>query len=135
MQRIYITHCAAKKDDSLADTGRKVTPDLLYTATPTRRFMARCRDRGVQWAIFSDHYGVWFSGEKREWYGDDVGDPNGVTESKFWELVRNFDEELQDYGEIHFYYNPGRFHPLYGRLLRETRLKERIVKITHLWDI
>ncbi len=32
--RIYITHCGAKKDDSLKGTGRRVTPDLLYTATP-----------------------------------------------------------------------------------------------------
>ena len=69
MEKIYITHCSATKDDSLAGTGRKVTADLLYTATPTRRFMARCKDRGVRWAIFSDHYGVWVSGEKREWYG------------------------------------------------------------------
>ena len=84
--RIYITHCAAKKDDSLEGTGRRVTPDLFYAATPTQRFMRRCRERGVRWAIFSDHYGVWFSGEPREWYGDDVGDRNRVTEQRFREL-------------------------------------------------
>jgi hypothetical protein len=133
--RIYVTHCAAKKDDSLKGTGRKVRPDLLYTATPTQRFMRRCSERGVRWAIFSDHYGVWFGDEEHEWYGDDVGDPNRVTEPKFRELVKNFDERLQRYGEIHFYYNPGRFHPLYRRLLEKTELKDRVVKVTHLWDI
>ena len=132
---IYITHCAAKKDDSLKGTGRRVTPDLLYAATPTQRFMRRCKERGVRWAIFSDHYGVWFSDEPREWYGDDVGDPNRVTEPRFRELVSNLDERLQGFAEIYFYYNPGRLHHLYERLLRETGLKDRVVRITHLWEI
>lgn len=134
-RRIYITHCSAKKDNSLRGTDQKVCPNLLYIAAPTRRFMERCKEHGVPWAIFSDHYGIWFSREKRQWYGDDVGDPNRVGEEKFRELVRNFDRKLADYDEIYFYYNPGRFHPLYKRLLKETKLKHRIVRITHLWDI
>ncbi len=97
--------------------------------------MRRCKERSVRWAIFSDHYGVWSCDEEHEWYGDDVGDPNRVTEPKFRELVKNFDERLQPYGEIYFYYNPGRFHPLYERLLEKTELKDRVVRITHLWDI
>ena len=133
--RIYTTHCSATKDDSLKGTGREVAPDVLYTATPTQRFMRRCKVHGVRWAIFSDHYGVWFDDERREWYGDDVGDPNRVTEAKFQELVKNFDERLQSYDEIYFYYNPGRFHPLYERLLEEARLKDRVTRVTHLWDI
>lgn len=133
--RIYVTHCAAKKDDSLKGTGRQVTPDRLYTATPTQRFIHRCKERDVRWAIFSDHYGVWFSDEPREWYGDDVGDPNRVTEPKFWELVENFDERLQGFDDIYFYYNPGRFHPVYKRLLKEAGLKDRVVRVTHLCDI
>ncbi len=72
--------------------------------------------------------------EEHEWYTDDVGDPNRVADPKFPELVNNFDERLQPYGEIYFYYNPGRF-PLYKRLLEETELKDRVVRITHLWDI
>jgi len=133
--RIYLTHCAAKKDNRVKDTDREVPPELLYTATPTQRFMRSCKERDVRWAIFSDHYGVWFSHEKREWYGDDVGDPNRVTNSKFHELVKNFDEKLQSYDEIYFYYNPGRFHKLYRRLLKETNLKDRVVYITHLHKI
>ena len=134
-RRIYITHCSAKKDNSLRGTALEVRPCGLYTAAPTRRFMERCKEHGVRWAIFSDHYGIWFSNEERKWYGDDVGDPNRVSEEKFRELVRNFDRKLAHYDEIYFYYNPGRFHPLYKLLLKETRLKGRIVRITHLWDI
>ena len=78
--RIYLTHCCQKKDNTLRGTGKKVPPDKLYTATPTRRFMARCKECDVPWAIFSDHYGVWFAEEEHEWYGDDVGDPNRVSE-------------------------------------------------------
>jgi len=49
--------------------------------------------------------------------------------------VKNFDEKLQSYDEIYFYYNPGRFHKLYRRLLKETNLKDRVVYITHLHKI
>jgi len=133
--RVYLTHCAAKKDEALQGTGRRVLPDVLYTARPTQRFMTHCREQGVRWAIFSDHYGVWFSDEEREWYGDDVGDPNRVTDLKFRELVKDFDERLGKWDEIYFYYNPGRVHPLYRRLLKETKLRNRIEEITHLWDI
>ncbi|RLI76514.1 hypothetical protein DRP04_12570 [Archaeoglobales archaeon] len=62
-RRIYITHCSAKKDDCLRGTGIKVTPDKLYTATPLQRFVERCKEKGVEWAIFSDKYGVVFPWE------------------------------------------------------------------------
>ena len=61
IRRIYITHCSAKKDSVLKNTKAKVTPDKLYTAAPTQRFINECKNKGVNWAIFSDKYGVWFS--------------------------------------------------------------------------
>jgi hypothetical protein len=133
--RIYLTHCSAKKDDSLRGKGLKVTPERLYKARPTQRFIKRCTALGVCWAIFSDYYGVWFPEIKREWYGDDVGDPNRVTEPRFLKLIKNFDDTLEQYDEIFFYYNPGRFHPLYAELLKRTALRSRIQRITHLCDI
>jgi len=133
--RIYMTHCSAKKDDSLKNTDKEVTPDRLYTATPTQRFMSKCKEKKVHWAIFSDYYGVWCADIKHKWYGDDVGDPNKVTEQKFKELLNDFDRKLQNYDEIWFYYNPGRFHPLYERLLQETRLRDRIKCFTHIREI
>jgi len=43
--RIYVTHCSAKKDDSLKDTGEAVSPDRLYTAKPLQLFIKRCKDK------------------------------------------------------------------------------------------
>ncbi len=74
----------------------------------------------------SQTIGIWFSDEKREWYDDDVGDPNRVTDLRFHELVKSFDDRLQNYDEVYFYHNPGRFHLLYERLLEETKLKDRV---------
>jgi hypothetical protein len=134
-QRIYLTHCSAKKDMALQNTGKKVTPNRLYTAKPTQRFMHRCIESGVRWAIFSDHYGVWFPEIEREWYGDDVGNPNRVTESRFLRLVENFDDSLKGFDEIFFYFNPGRFHPLYTKLLDKSALKGKIRLMSHLSEI
>jgi len=50
--RIYITHCSAKKDNSLKNSGVKVTPDKLYTATPIQRFMTRCKEKNVNLGYF-----------------------------------------------------------------------------------
>jgi hypothetical protein len=132
MTRIYITHCSHKKDDHYKGTGEAISPDLLYSATPTRRFMARCKERGVRWAIFSDLYGVWFPEDGHKWYEKD---PNTVTEAEFSVLIRDFDEKLASYSEICFYYNPGRFHPLYACLLDRSVLTDRVKRTTHLRDI
>lgn len=126
--RIYITHCSAKKNDLFRDTAEMVTPDRLYIATPTRRFMNECKERGVRWAIFSDKYGVWFPEEKHEWYEKD---PDTVSEQEFKNLVRNFEEKLANYDQVWFYYNPGRFHPLYERLTKESKAKGKITLFTH----
>jgi hypothetical protein len=132
MTRIYLTHCSHKKDDHYKGTGEEISPDLLYTATPTKRFMARCKATGLRWAIFSDKYGVWFPECRHEWYEKD---PNTVTEAEFSYLIQNFNATLASYSEIFFYYNPGRFHPLYARLLDQSVLADRVKRITHLRDI
>jgi len=132
LDKIYITHCCAKKDDSLRGTGRKVPPDILYVATPTQRFMSRCLQAGVHWAIFSDLHGVWFPEVEHEWYEKD---PDTVSEREFNNLLMAFDTKLQPYEAIFFYQNPGRFHPLYGRLIEKSTLKSRVAWITHLHDI
>lgn len=129
---IFITHCSAKKNEDFKGTNNKVTPDNLYTATPTQRFMNKCKNKKIKWAIFSDKYGVWFSHIPNLWYEKN---PNKVTEQEFDELVRNFDESLRQFDKIYFYYNPGRFHKLYKRLLETSELKSKIKPITHLKDI
>jgi len=130
--RIYLTHCTAKKDDSLRFTGERVAPDRLYQGKFVEAFMRTCTQRGVEWAIVSDLYGVWFPDVSHEWYEKD---PNAVTDSEFWGLVRDFDEKLQVYDTIWFYHNPGRFHPLYKRLLTTTRLRDRILLFSHSAEI
>jgi hypothetical protein len=132
MKRIYLTHCSAKKDDSLRGSGKKVTPDKLYLSPRIQRFMIECKKKGVEWAIFSDKYGVVFPNQEIEWYDKH---PNKVTDEEFKKLLRDFDQKLVAYDEIWFYYNPARFHRLYERLLNESKLRDRIRLFTHIKEI
>jgi len=132
MRIIYLTHCCAKKDDSLRGSRKKVTPDKLYQSTPIQRFINECKKKGVEWAIFSDKYGVVFPNQEIEWYDKH---PSKVTDEEFKELLKDFDQKLAAYDEIWFYYNPGRFHRLYERLLNESKLRDRIRLFTHIKEI
>lgn len=133
--RVYVTHCSRKKNDLLRESGEEVTPDQLYTSRKTRAFMRRCLTQKVRWGIFSDYYGIWFYPERHAWYGDDVGDPSRVTEAKFQELLADFDTKLARFREICFYRHPTYFHPLYRRLLDESKLKARVKLISHVHEI
>ncbi len=113
MKRIFVTHCSAKKDESLRASGTKVSPDKLYTAKPLQRFINKCKENGKDWAIFSDKYGIIFPMDEIEWYEKH---PSMVSEIEYAQLLDNFINRLSDYDEIWFYYNPGRFHPLYKDL-------------------
>ena len=130
--KVYVTHCSAKKDKTLKNKAKKVTPDKLYTATPLKRFIDKCNEHNVQWAIFSDKYGIWFPHEKHEWYEKN---PNTVSEQEFKNLVKNFDEKLAKYNKIYFYHNPGRFHSLYRKLLKIVKVNDKIVLFSHLAEI
>jgi len=130
--RIYLTHCSAKKETGLQHTTTSVSPDVLYTATPTKRFMKKCRETKVAWAILSDKFGVWFPHAKHEWYEKD---PATITDEEFKTLLDNFNEQFQGYDQIFFYHNPGRFHRLYRRLTQETQLRDRVHLFSHLSEI
>jgi hypothetical protein len=132
MTRIYVSHCSAKKDDSLKGSGKGVTPDKLYASTSIKCFMSKCKKMRVKWAIFSDLYGIWFPNVEREWYDQS---PDTVTEHEFENLLDNFDLKLRDYDEIWFYYNPERFHPLYERLLQRTKLKGKVKRFSNVSEI
>lgn len=132
LKRLYITHCSAKKNTELQGSKKKVTPINLYTASPTQRFMNKCNIAQTNWAILSDKYGVWHSNEKHEWYEKN---PNRLTESEFTELLENFDTSLAGYDEIWFYYNPGRFHRIYERLIRSSSISDKIRCFSHLDEI
>ena len=46
-----------------------------------------------------------------------------------------FEIRGKNYDEIWFYHNPGRFHNLYRRLLNQSKLKDRIVLFSHVYEI
>ena len=133
MKKLYFTHCCAKKDDSLKGSGKKVSPMQLYQATPTQRFMERCVETDVGWAIFSDKYGFVFPQDRVEWYEKH---PKTVSASEKKRLFNKAYADLQKYDTAIFYYNPGRIHPLYRELVDEMRKRGvRIREITHLHQI
>jgi hypothetical protein len=126
--QVYITHCSGKKDDSLKSTGRKVTPDKLYTSERIKGFMGTCKRQGVSWAIFSDKYGIWFPWESRGWYEKP---PSKVTPAEFKLLLANFDRRLSSFQEIMFYRHPARFGRLYKRLIAKSKLRKNIRLFSH----
>ncbi|MFO7980932.1 MAG: hypothetical protein R6V00_08890 [Candidatus Aminicenantes bacterium] len=130
--RIYITHCSAKKNDDFKNSNMEVFPDELYASKRIRAFMNRCKEKMVEWAIFSDLYGIWFSEEKHSWYDKS---PDSVTEEEYNSLLLNFDQRLLHYNEIWFYHNPGRFHPLYKQIIKDSALKNKIHLFTHKEEI
>lgn len=133
MRTLYFTHCCAKKDNSLKGTGKKVSPLELYKATVTHRFMKRCIEVGVEWAIFSDKYAFVFPDARILWYEKH---PSTLTYTEKKELFNKAFEVLKDYNLAYFYYNPGRLHTFYRELVDEMRRRGRRVKeITHLNDI
>jgi len=94
--------------------------------------MKKCKDQGVTWAIFSDLYGVYFPSDRHSWY---EMPPDKVNEEEFKRLVWDFDKKLKGYHEIWFYHHPARFHRLYRRLLKESRLKGRVKLFTKVLEI
>lgn len=133
MKRIYITHCSAKKDKSLKGAGKKAPPDKLYTATPLQRFVQRCKQTEVDWAIFSDKYGVVIPSDEISWYEKH---PNTVSNDEFQGLLIGLSNKLSQYDEIWFYHNPGRFHHLYKDLVNEARNQGmNVILFSHIDEI
>jgi len=101
------------------DSHKKVTPDVLYRSSRIQRFMRTCKQKDVDWAISSDKYGIWHKNIKKSWYEKS---PNSVTEEEFNKLVDDFNRKLKDFDEIWFFYNPGKFHKSYRKLIRKKTL-------------
>ena len=107
-------------------------PGELYRSVPISRFIERCKIQKVEWAIFSDKYGVWFPFQKNKWYDKH---PDTVTEEEFEELLKDFDNSLEKFGEIWFYHHPKWLHPFYRKLLNSSILKEKINLFSRLAEI
>jgi len=128
MNVIYITHCSAKKNNI-----NKGTPDQLYSGTKITKFMSECKQLGVNWAIFSDKYGLVFPDQVIENYDKH---PSKVTDNEFHFLVEDTYNKLKNYDVVYFYHNPGRLHKLYHKLINELISRGiNIKEITHLEQI
>lgn len=135
MASLYLTHCTYKKDERLQRTPKKISPDRLYTGVKITRFINRCKHVEVNWAVFSDKYGVWFPHEK---YGYYEKHPNDVTDDEFKELLQESRDKLQKYDAIYFYGNHKShyFHSLYKRFIEGLRKEGvNVIKIISIYDI
>lgn len=133
MRTLYFTHCCARKNVSLQNAEIRVPPLQLYQATPTQRFMKRCIEAEVDWAIFSDKYAFVFPNDKIQWYEKP---PGSLTPDEKMKLFDKAFKVLQEYDRTCFYYNPGRIHPFYLELVHEMRRRGRDMReITHLDDV
>ena len=74
-----------------------------------------------------------FPQDEIEWYDKH---PSKVTKEEFQSLLNNFVKRLSEYDEIFFYRNPGRFHPLYKKLIEEAENRGlKIILFSHLKEI
>ncbi len=130
--RIYLTHCSKDKSPQAKASGEKLPPDLLYTDAGLQQFITICKSTGVDWAILSDHYGVFSPGETHAYYEKP---PASVTPEEETILIDQFTQRLEVYDEIWFYVRPATFHPLYQRILMRSALAERVHLFSDLGEV
>jgi hypothetical protein len=86
----------------------------------------------VDWAILSDHYGVFLPSEKHAYYEKA---PATVTTEEEAEIIRQFEQKLSSFKEILFYIRAETFHPFYERVLLGSSLSPRITLFQDLNEI
>lgn len=121
--RIYLTHCSKEKSEVAKINGLPLPPDELYTEENIQKFMHTCKQKGVNWAILSDNYGVFFPNEKHAYYEKP---PATVTPEEEQAIITQFYKRLAEYDEIWFYVRPATFHPFYERVLEGSDLVKRV---------
>jgi hypothetical protein len=118
MKTLYITHYSRDKLEGIRETGQAVTPDRLYASPALIKFVDFCKRTQLNWAIFSDKYGVVFPEEKISWYSKP---PDSVTEREFEQLLENFTTRLAGFDEIYFYQRTGETHLVFKEIERLGR--------------
>jgi hypothetical protein len=121
--RIYLTHCSKEKSITAKVSGLPLLPDELYTEEGIQKFMTTCKQKGVNWAILSDNYGVYFPFEKHEYYDKP---PATVTPEEGTAIIAQFNERLAGYDELWFYVRQSSFHPFYEQVLKGSDLSARV---------
>jgi hypothetical protein len=121
--RIYLTHCSKEKALAAKTSGLPLPPDELYTEEGIQLFMQTCAQKGVDWAILSDNYGIFFPAEKHVYYEKP---PATVTSGEEAAIIAQFNDRLKDYDEIWFFVRPATFHPFYENVLKRSELAARV---------
>ena len=129
MMNVCITYCSWQKDDRLKDTGGKVPPEQLYLSGRIQRFIAYCREQGLQWGIFSDLYGIIFENDKQAWYDFH---PDLVSPAHRHYLAKAFAASLSEFKTIWYYYDPETINPLYRQIVEESGIADKVVWVTEL---
>jgi hypothetical protein len=71
--KLYVTYCCAGKLKGIHP------PDALYTSKRVKRFIRQCKVSGLNWAIFSALYALFFPEESKEDY-----DVTLRTDRNYW---------------------------------------------------
>ncbi len=121
--RIYLSHCSKEKSEVAKINGLPLPPDELYTEENIQKFMHTCKQKGVNWAILSDNYGVFFPNEKNAYYEKP---PGTVTPEEEQAIITQFYKRLAEYDEIWFYVRAATFHAFYERVLKGSDLVARV---------
>ena len=132
MSVIYLTNCSAKKDDELKGSGEMVSPKDLYTSQRIQNFIEKCKDEDVNWAIFSDNYGVYFPFDRHEWYDKP---PSSVSDEEFDELVNSFENRLADFDRVIFYREKDSFPDLFRDLVDSVDFDGEIILVDDLGSV
>lgn len=127
LHALYITYCSKEKYDVLYN--QLVTPAELYSSLRVQTFIEFCNRKNLQWAIFSDLYGLIFSFEKIQWYDKS---PDSISNTEYEQLLKLTIKKLVSYKHIVFYYAPESLHPLYKRLISDLKKYKKIVLLERL---
>jgi hypothetical protein len=130
--RIYLTHCSKEKSLAAKTNGLPLPPDELYTEEGIQKFMQTCTQKGVDWAILSDNYGIFFPAEKHVYYEKP---PASVTPEEEAAIIAQINERLSGYDEIWFYVRPATFHPFYERVLKGSDQAARVQQFEDIFAI
>lgn len=130
--KIYLTPCCKEKSETARIHNLPLPPEEMYIEPDIQEFFRVCQAKQLTFGVLSDRYGAWVSPEKKHWYQKP---PDAVTPQEEQALIRQFDERLQEFDEIIFYIRQEPLHRFYAAVLTQSRLADRIRRITSLSDL
>ena len=132
MKQIYLSHCSKDKSAQAKATGEKMTPDRLYTDPDLVRFMSRCKEAGLEWAILSDRYGLFRAQDRHAYYEKP---PDTVSEDEEAQIAEDLRKGLSQFDTVWFYVRKASFHPFYERVLQKSGVIGKVKFFSDLTQI